>query len=122
MTEELAGVDGQENRLSEALAEVREDYDYILIDCPPGVGPLTFNALKACTEAIIPVEPSFFSLHGIGMQLETLDLLARKAGHQIDAHALITLYRGRYDFVKAVAEEIRKHLGDRSLKQLSDSA
>jgi len=116
LPEELAGVAGQENRLSEALAEVREDYDYILIDCPPGVGPLTFNALKACTEAIIPVEPSFFSLHGIGMQLETLDLLARKAGHEIDAHALITLYRGRYDFVKAVAEEIRKHLGDRSFK------
>ena len=114
LPEELAGAPGQEDRLSEALADVRQDYDYIIVDCPPNVGPLTFNALKACSEVIIPVEPSFFSLHGIGMQMETLDLLARKAGHQISARALITLYTGRFDFVKAMVEEIRKHLGDRS--------
>jgi len=114
LPEELAGTPGQENRLSKALEEIRRDYDYIIIDCPPSVGPLTFNALKASSEAIIPVEPSFFSLHGIGMQLETLDLLARKAGHAIRARALITLYRGRHDFVKAVTEELRKHLADRS--------
>jgi len=116
LPEELAGAVGQENRLSEALQEIRHNYEYVIIDCPPSVGSLTFNALKACSEVIIPVEPSFFSLHGIGMQLETLDLLARKAGHQIRARALITLYRGRFDFVKAVTEEIRKHLGDRCFK------
>jgi chromosome partitioning protein len=114
LPDELARTPGQENRLSEAFAEVRQDYDYIVVDCPPNVGPLTFNALKACSEVIIPVEPSFFSLHGIGMQMETLDLLAKKAGHEIIARALITLYTGRFDFVKAVVEEIRKHLGDRS--------
>jgi chromosome partitioning protein len=114
LPEELAGAPGQENRLSEALAGIRQDYDYIIVDCPPNVGPLTFNALKACSEVIIPVEPSFFSLHGIGMQMETLDLLSRKAGHRISARALITLYTGRFDFVKAMVEEIRKHLNDRS--------
>jgi len=114
LPEELAAAPGKENRLAAAMKEIRQDYDYIIVDCAPSVGLLTFNALKVCSEAIIPVEPSFFSLHGIGMQMETLDLLARKAGHGIRARAQITLYTGRYDFVKAVAEEIRKHLGDRS--------
>jgi len=114
LPEELAAAPGKENRLAAAMEEIWQDYDYIIVDCAPSVGLLTFNALKVCSEAIIPVEPSFFSLHGIGMQMETLDLLARKAGHDIRARALITLYTGRYDFVKAVAEEIRKHLGDRS--------
>ena len=114
LPEELAAAPGKENRLATAMEEIWQDYDYIIVDCAPSVGLLTFNALKVCSEAIIPVEPSFFSLHGIGMQMETLDLLARKAGHGIRARALITLYTGRYDFVKAVAEEIRKHLGDRS--------
>jgi len=114
LPEELAAAPGKENRLAAAMEEIWQDYDYIIVDCAPSVGLLTFNALKVCSEAIIPVEPSFFSLHGIGMQMETLDLLARKAGHGIRARALITLYTGRYDFVKAVAEEIRKHLGDRS--------
>src|SRR5207244_11838390 len=82
LPEELAGTPGQENRLSEALDSIRHDYDYVIVDCPPSVGPLTFNALKACSEAIIPVEPSFFSLHGIGMQIETLEMLAQKTGHQ----------------------------------------
>jgi chromosome partitioning protein len=114
LPEKLTAIGGKENRLSEALNEVERDYDYIVVDCPPGVGLLTFNALKACSEAIIPVEPSFFSLHGIGKQLETLDLLTRETGHDIQARALITLFTGRTEFVKAVAEEIRSHMGSRS--------
>jgi chromosome partitioning protein len=113
LPEKLTGVAGKENRLSIELEAVRRNYDYIIVDCPPGVGLLTFNALKACSEVIIPVEPSFFSLHGIGKQLETLDLLARETGHEIHARALITLYTGRTEFVKAVADEIRNHLGSR---------
>jgi len=114
LPEKLRETPGKENKLSEVLEEIRKDYDYVIVDCPPSVGLLTFNALKACTEAIIPVEPSFFSLQGIARQMETLDLLATTAGHNIKARALITLYTGRSDFAKAVAEEIRKHLGDRS--------
>jgi chromosome partitioning protein len=113
LSEQLAGAFGREDRLREALDPVREDYDYAIVDCPPGIGLLTFNALKACSEAIIPVEPSFFSLHGIGRQIETLELLARQTGHRVQPRALITLYTGRSDFVKAVAEDIRRHLGER---------
>ncbi len=113
VSEELAGVPGREDRLARALEPVRAGYDYTLIDCPPNLGLQTFMALKACSEAIIPVDPSFFSLHGIAKLLETLEVLARKTGHAISARALITLYPGRSEFVRAVADELRTHLADR---------
>lgn len=109
--EALAGVPGREDRLAEALADTRHTYDYVIVDCPPSVGVLTFNALKACSEAIIPMDPSFFSLHGIAKLLETIDLVAVKSGHEITARALVTLYTGRSAFVRAVVDELRKHLG-----------
>jgi chromosome partitioning protein len=114
LSEKLAGLPGRENRLSEALKEVYRDYDYITVDCPPHVGLLTFNAMLACSEAIIPLDPSFFSLHGIGKLLETLEVVEKTTGHRLTARALITLYPGRSEFVREVAEEIRKHLGGRS--------
>jgi chromosome partitioning protein len=111
--EKLSRVSGREYRLAKALDEVRGEYDYVIVDCPPSVGLLTFNALLASSETIIPLDPSFFSLHGIGKLLETLELLARRAGHQIESRALITLYTGRVDFVREVVADIRKHLPDR---------
>src|SRR5437870_11118383 len=111
--ETLAGQIGRENILSEALAGVAGDYDYVVVDCPPAVGLLTFNALKACSEAIVPMDPSFFSLHGIGKLLETFDVLAKETNHHIAARVLVTLYSGRSAFVKAVVDEIRRHLAGR---------
>jgi len=116
LPERLRDEEGREDRLWSALEDIRQDYDYIIVDCPPSVGLLTFNALKACSEAIIPVEPSFFSLQGIARQMETLDLLSRKSGHDIQVRALITLYNRRSEFARSVAEELRKHLGERSFK------
>ena len=111
--EMLAGLPGREDMLADALAEVGPDYDYVIVDCPPNVGLLTFNALKACSEAIVPMDPSFFSLHGIAKVLETFDLLAQKSDHHIDARVLVTLYPGRSPFVKAVVDELRRHLDGR---------
>ena len=74
----LGAIFGRENKLADALAGVEGEYDYVIIDCPPSVGVLTFNALKACAEAFIPVDPSFFSLHGIGKLLETLGVLKQR--------------------------------------------
>lgn len=108
--EMLSGLAGREDLLSDALAGVRDDYDYVIVDCPPNVGLLTFNALKACSEAIVPMDPSFFSLHGIGKVLETFDLLAQKSDHHIEARVLVTLYPGRSPFVKAVVDELHRHL------------
>jgi chromosome partitioning protein len=109
----LAGVDRREWILAEAFEDVRGRYDVAVVDCPPHVGLLTFNALHACTEAIVPMDPSFFSLHGLGKQLETFDLVARHSGHTITPRVLITLYAGRSPFVKAVLDEIHTHLPGR---------
>lgn len=109
--ERLSTVPGRENILADALDEVRGRYDYVVVDCPPSVGLLTFNALKACSEAIVPVDPSFFSLHGIGKVMETFDLVARQTGHRIAGRVLVTLYSGRTQFARDVVDEIRRHLG-----------
>jgi len=108
--ERLAGVTGRETVLAEHLAEVKARYDFAIVDCPPNVGLLTFNALRACSEAIVPMDPSFFSLHGLGKQLETFEALEKQSGHRITPRVLITLYSGRTPFVRAVVNEIRGHL------------
>ncbi len=114
-SEKLASVFGRENRLRDALEDVRDQYAYLIVDCPPSIGVLTFNALIACTEAIVPLDPSFFSLHGIGKIMETFELLAQKKNHQILARPLLTLYTRRSAFAKEVAANIRQHFGDRAL-------
>ena len=67
--ERLAGLPNRERILAELFDELPRHYDYAIVDCPPHVGLLTFNALCACSEAIVPVDPSFFSLHGLGKLL-----------------------------------------------------
>src|ERR1043166_6135737 len=114
--EVLAGVAGRENILTRAIAGLQARYDYVIIDCPPNVGLLTFNALKACTEALIPMDPSFFSLHGIGKLFETFAVLERDTGHRISARVLVTLYSGRTAFVKAVVQEVHDHLAGKHFK------
>jgi len=116
--ERLAGVAGRETILADNLAEVRARYDFAIIDCPPNVGLLTLNALRACSEAIVPMDPSFFSLHGLGKQLETFDALEKQTGHRITPRVLLTLYTGRTPFVRAVVDEIRSHLSGRHFETI----
>jgi chromosome partitioning protein len=116
--ERFAGQPQRERMLAESLDEVRDRYAYAILDCPPQVGLLTFNALLACTEAIVPVDPSFFSLHGIAKLMETFDVLAQKMGHHIAVRALVTLYCGRTTFARAVVEEIYKHFAGRSFSTI----
>src|SRR5262245_61628116 len=111
--ERVARLPHREHLLAEMLNAIRNRYDYVLVDCPPHVGLLTFNALLACPEAIVPVDPSFFSLHGIGKLLETFDVLARKSGHRVGVRALVTLYSGRSKFARDVVDEIRRHFEGR---------
>lgn len=111
--ESLAGLPGRENVLTWAFAALDDRYDYVIVDCPPSVGLLTFNAFKACSEAIIPMDPSFFSLHGIGKLFETFDLLEKATNHRIAGRVLVTLYSGRSPFVKAVLDDVHRNLPGR---------
>lgn len=75
---ELAGIDGREMILRGSLAEVADQYDFVIIDCPPSLGVLTINALAAVDEVILPMQPHFLALHGLSKLLQTIELVARR--------------------------------------------
>jgi len=100
-------VETRTERLAKALAGVREHFDYVLIDCPPNVGLLTFNALRAAGEVIVPLETSYFALHGVQKLLETVALLTERIDHDLEVRILPTLYDGRTRYARNTLSEIR---------------
>ena len=113
---EMAGVIGRENELSTRIKKLKKKYDYIIIDCPPSLGLLTFNALKACNEVIITIETSFFALHGVSKLLETIKLLENKLNHHILYRVLPTMYDKRTNLAKEVLDEIKNYFKDRTFE------
>jgi chromosome partitioning protein len=105
--------DARTQRLGEALATVSDRYDYALIDCPPNVGLLTFNALRAAQEVIVPLETSYFAIHGVQKVLETIQLLSERVSHQLTVRVLPTIYDGRTRYARDTLAEIRESFGDR---------
>jgi chromosome partitioning protein len=99
-------------RLAAALASVAERYDWCLIDCPPNVGVLTFNALRAAREVIVPLETSDFAIHGVQKLLETIALLTERIGHALQVRILPTLYDGRTRYARDTLAQIRALFGD----------
>jgi chromosome partitioning protein len=99
-------------RLARALAALVERYDYAILDCPPNVGLLTFNALRAAHEVIVPVETSHFAMHGVQKLLETIALLAERLGIAPEVRVLATLYDGRTRFARETLAELRERFGD----------
>jgi hypothetical protein len=106
------GARGRTERLSKALVRLEKPYDFVLIDCPPNVGVLTFNALRAAGEVIIPLETSYFAMHGVGKLLETVALLEDRIGHSVRVRLLPTLFDGRTRFAKRALAEIRETYKD----------
>lgn len=104
--------EGRTRRLAEALESVSERYDFALVDCPPSVGLLTFNALSAASEVIVPLETSAFAIHGVHKLLETLALLSERIGHRPAVRILPTLYDGRTRYARDTLAEIRELFGE----------
>jgi chromosome partitioning protein len=109
---ELHDVPGRQDRLADALNRVSKDYDYCIIDCPPNVGLLTFNAMRACQEVVIPVETGYFSLHGLAKQLELLDNLRKQCNQDIRVRILATLYDIRTKLAREVLAELRERFSE----------
>jgi chromosome partitioning protein len=106
-------VEAKTERLGAALDSLPEGtYDYVLIDCPPNVGVLTFNALRAASEVIIPLETSRFAIHGVEKLLETIALLTERIGHDLTVRILTTLYDGRTRFARTTLATIRESFKD----------
>jgi len=105
-------IESRTNRLSAALESLGDTFDYVLIDCPPNVGLLTFNALRAASEVIVPLETSFFAIHGVQKLLETIALLTERIGRDLGVRILPTLYDGRTRYARQTLAEIRERFGD----------
>lgn len=114
--QELAGKDGREERLKNALEDLQDDYDYIVIDSSPYLGLLSFNVLLAANEAIIPVDPNFNSLHGMGKLFEILKLLKSKKDHSVEYKVLCTMYDSRTKISQAILSEIKSRFATHHYK------
>ena len=114
LEQKLVGRDSEAptSRLATALAGLPGSYDFVLIDCPPNVGLLTFNALRAASEVIIPLETSFFAIDGVQKLLETIGLLSERLDHPLSVRVLPTLYDGRTRYARETLGEIRELFKD----------
>jgi len=112
----LSGVHGREIRLKEAIGGLHRAYDYIIIDCPPSLGLLTFNSLIASTEVIVPVEMSLFSLHGISRLSKIIDLVQKRTGHKPLMKVIATMYDKRTRISNEVFQNIKKNFNESMLR------
>jgi chromosome partitioning protein len=114
----LAGRDHREGRLRRVLRRVDDGFDFVLIDSPPNIGLLTFNALMAADEVIIPVDPSLFSLQGVGRVTEALELLERVNGHSTTYRVLATMYDSRTRISRELLSALRTRYADSCFKTI----
>ncbi len=106
---ELVGIEDRERILSVALDPLHDEYDYILIDCPPSLGLMTLNGLTAADGLIIPIQAEYFALEGLTQLLQTVRLVQRRlnTGLQIEG-IVLTMYDNRLNLAKQVKEEVRR--------------
>ncbi len=113
LEQELADEIGRELKLFSILSEQKE-YDYIIIDCPPNLGFLTINALRASQEVIIPVEASRFSIQGVGRLIDIIELVKQRLNHTIDYRVLVTMFDSRlrhsFEMLAKIKEDFAKNL------------
>lgn len=109
---ELSEVDDREFRLKAIVDQVRDDFDYIFIDCPPSLGLLTVNALSAADAALVPLQCEYYALEGLSQLMNTIEGV--RAGLNPDLviqGVVLTMYDGRNRLSSLVANDVRSHLG-----------
>jgi chromosome partitioning protein len=111
---ELVQVEEREYRLQQALEQVRGEYEFILIDCPPALTLLTINALVAADAVVVPLQCEYFALEGISELVNTIELVQNGLNPKLEIEGvLLTMYDSRISISAQVAEEARKHFQDR---------
>ena len=109
-TVELIALDRREYRLKDALAQLREHYDFILVDCPPSLELLTLNGLCAADTLVVPVQCEYYALEGLSDLLSTVRIVKRGLNPSIDLEGVVlTMYDGRTNLSMQVAEEVKRH-------------
>ena len=107
---ELIGAEHREHQLEKTLAQVKDEYDVIFIDCPPSLEMLTLNGLCAADSILVPVQCEYFALEGLSDLMSTLRMVKRRINPRLEIFAVaLTMYDGRTNFCAQVAEEVRRH-------------
>ena len=110
---ELVDKDNREYMLKKAMEDIKDQYDYILIDCAPSLGLLTLNALTASDSVIIPIQCEYFALEGLGKLLNTIKSVQKIHNKQLDIEGLLlTMYDSRLRLSNQVVEEVQKHFNE----------
>ncbi|PKL51672.1 MAG: chromosome partitioning protein ParA [Nitrospira bacterium HGW-Nitrospira-1] len=111
---ELAGKDGRETILTDALTEIKDDYRYIFIDCPPSLGILTLNALVSSDSVLVPVQCEYYALEGLSLLARTIRLVQGAFNPALEIEGiLLTMFDVRNNLAHQVAEEVKKHFKDK---------
>lgn len=116
---ELVDKENREYMLKNALASIKDQYDYILIDCAPSLGLLTLNALTAADSVVIPIQCEYFALEGLGKLLNTIKSVQKLHNPDLDIEGLLlTMYDSRLRLSNQVVEEVQKHFNDMVFKTI----
>jgi chromosome partitioning protein len=110
---EMINYPSRENVLKNILAPIRDDYDFIILDCSPSLGLITVNAFTAADSVIVPVQCEFFALEGLGKLLNTVKIVQSRLNTQLQIEGiLMTMYDGRLRLCNQVVSEVRRHFDD----------
>lgn len=114
---ELVAAFSRETRLKRAIAAVLDDFDYVLIDCPPTLGLLTVNGLAAATEVLVPIQTEYYALEGLGQLLRNVDLVKRNLNPSLDVSTIVcVMYDASTKLSAQVVEEVREHFGPKVVR------
>ena len=111
---ELVKEYSREQKLKQALESVKNEYEYIIIDCPPSLGLLTVNALTACTDVIIPIQCEYYALEGVSQLLTTIKLIKKSLNPNLNIQGvLLTMFDKRLNLALQVAKEVRRYFQEK---------
>jgi chromosome partitioning protein len=111
---ELVPVVGRDYKLREMLGQIRDDYSYVILDCPPSLGILTINALIAADSVLIPVQCEYYALEGLSKLLNTVQQIQRHLNPALSISGVLqTMYDGRLNIARTVAAELTSYFGDK---------
>ena len=111
---ELVAIEGRETRLKEAIDQVRDDYDFIFIDCPPSLGLLTINSLTAVESVLIPIQCEFYALEGVSQLMSTIELVRKSLNNDLEIEGVVlSMFDGRTNLAIQVVQEVKKYFGSR---------
>lgn len=109
---ELVEIDGREKRLKNAISKIKEEYDFIFIDCPPSLGLLTINSLTAVESVLIPIQCEFYALEGVSQLVSTIDLVKKSLNPGLTIEGVVlSMFDGRTNLSMQVVQEVKKYFG-----------